>query len=133
MKARHLLFATLPLMLSACGDGGDQTAGQQPGGATGQPAEETRLQKEAREWTKETKELSAAAWDASKEKAGEYAEKSKEYYESAKEKSAEYYEQAKDKSREYYEPAKQEAEADMERRDGHPPDAEAETETEPSR
>ena len=134
MKVRQLTFAILPLVLSACGDGGDPTVVQQPGGITAPPAEETRLQKEAREWTKETKELGAAAWDATKEKTAEYAEKSEEYYETAKEKSseyykqakeksAEYYEQAKEKSVEYYEQAKKDAQADMEQREGHPPPA----------
>lgn len=112
VKARYLFVAILPLMLAACGDGsdgGNQTVGPESGDAAEQPAVESRLQKEAREWAEETEELGAAAWDATKEQAREYTKKSKEYYDSAKDASAVYYEQAREQIREYREQAMSDA------------------------
>lgn len=146
MKMRELVLVLAPLMILGCGDQADKPVAEPTaGGGTETSMEETsgeRLKREAGEWTKETKELGQAAWDATKEKTAEYADKTGEYYDQAKQKSQEYYEQAKDKSAEYYEQAKttsaeyyevakekgkevyEGAKADMEAREGHPPEME---------
>ena len=125
MKIQRLFIFTLPLILAACGDDGVQ---QQTAGEEGTQTSESRLKKEAGEWMKETKELGAAAWDATKEKTAEYAEKTGEYYETAKEKSKEYYEARKREGQELYEEAKvkgaeiyEDAKAEIESRQGEPP------------
>ncbi len=128
MKSCYLPVVVLALSLSACSDSAD--SGKRAGtasnpaitavSATGQKTAppESKLRKEAREWTQQTKELGEAAWESTKEATGAMVEKgkettaplvdkSKDYYQTAKEKSAEVYEQAKEKSADVYEQAKE--------------------------
>jgi hypothetical protein len=69
------------LVLSACGK---------------EDGEETKLEKEAKEWTEETKELGSAAAEATMEAAQEAADATREAAEDAGEKTKELYEGAKD-------------------------------------